>query len=83
MLSQLLLVGAILAFVLTALTGDDIWAPKFTRWDETAVLLALAMLSGMLVDHEAARTAAENLSVELVGTGDDVLRSPQVSMDPA
>ena len=61
-LSQLLLVAAFATSVLARILGESVSAPALTRWDEAAILLALALIAGMFVDPEAAKTALDSLN---------------------
>ncbi len=59
-LSGLLFVSAFIASAFAALSRERLLAPHFTRWDESAVLLALSTAIGFFVDPAVLDTAIQH-----------------------
>ncbi len=59
-LSSILCFFAMASALVAAFTSERLSADHFTRWDQSAVLMALSLLAGFFVDPEALRAALEN-----------------------
>lgn len=68
-LSGLLFVSAFIASAFAALSRDRLLAPHVTRWDESAVLLALSTAIGFFVDPAIVESALQQSQLPAAATG--------------
>lgn len=68
-LSGLLFVSAFVASAFAALSRDRLLAPHFTRWDESAVLLALSTAIGFFVDPAIVESALQQSQLPAAAAG--------------
>lgn len=67
-LRDLLFIAAAVTSVLALVRGDRVWAPCLTRWDEAAILTAMALVAGLFVDPAALQSAGQQLMSDTTAT---------------